>query len=298
LIDGARGSEGLIYLALAITCSLTIGAIFKYAAQRGMDRIHLLVANYLAATLCAAAGLLLDGGQAISAIGNAQFLLFGVVAGVVLIGAFFVFALATARAGMSVTIAVTRIGVSIPFLISWLAWGEVPGLAQWIGLAMVAWALYLITRLDHPDLPRPRPAGVVWVLVLCFLAGGMGDLMFKAFDVWHAAHVTQDGFIAVAFGTSFLVGLGVVWSKPAIQRLPARATLVWGVALGLANYASVLFILGAVANLPGTIVFPTHAVSVVVGGAIIGAIVWREHLSRTNIAGVVVAAVAVILLNG
>ena len=48
----------------------------------------------------------------------------------------------------------------------------------------------------------------------------------------------------------------------------------------------------------GTVAFPANSVAIVLGAALIGRLVWGEHLSRANLAGLGLAAAALVLLAG
>jgi len=114
--------------------------IFKYAARRGMDRISLLTANYLTAFLISLA--VVDHGRFAP---DADFVILCVVTGGLFIAGFFMLALATAVAGMSLATAVMRISVVIPFVASWAIWSEEPSAYQLVGLSTAAAAFFLIS---------------------------------------------------------------------------------------------------------------------------------------------------------
>jgi drug/metabolite transporter (DMT)-like permease len=286
----------MTYLLLAIASSLGIGVVFKIASVRGVERLPLLAVNYLAAALIGL-GLVLSSGRPVTSTLSPEFLAFSLSVGGLLIGSFFLFALATHKVGMSVTTAVMRTGVSIPFLISWLAWGEVPSGAQWLGFGLVVLALVFLTRPKKMQ-PGERPDRAAALLLLAvFLGGGLGDLSFKAFDVWFASQVDGHVFLVFAFGLACLVSAVLLARRPAGSRVPGRDAWIMGLVLGGANYASILFVLGAVARLPAIVVFPTVSVSVVVGSALLGVAIWRERVSATTLIGIGLAAVAVVLLN-
>ncbi len=286
----------MTYLLLAIASSLGIGVVFKMASVRGIERLPLLAVNYLVAALIGL-GLVFSSDRPVAPTLNAEFLVFSLSVGGLLIGSFFLFALATHKAGMSITIAVMRTGVSIPFLVSWLAWGEVPSGGQWIGFGLVVLALVFLTR-PQEVVPGQRPdrAGALLLLAV-FVGGGLGDLSFKAFDVWFAPEVDGHVFLVFAFGLAFLVSAVMLARRPPDDRLPRSDAWAMGLVLGGVNYASILFVLGAVARIPAIVVFPTISVSVVVGSALLGVVIWRERLSSTTMAGIALAAVAVVLLN-
>ena len=286
----------MIYIVLAIASSLGIGVVFKMASVRGVERLPLLAVNYLVGAVIGL-GLVVSSQRPVLSALSVELLLFSLSVGGLLIGSFFLFALATHKAGMSSSIAVKRTGVSIPFLVSWLAWGEIPSTAQWIGFGLVVLALVFLTRPKKLVQGQLHDRTAALILLAVFLGGGLADLSFKAFDVWFASQVDGHVFLVFAFGLAFLVSAALLARRPKGDRMPRSDARVMGLVLGCLNYASILFVLGAVARLPAIVVFPTISVSVVVGGALLGVLIWRERLSFTTVAGIGLAAVAVVLLN-
>jgi drug/metabolite transporter (DMT)-like permease len=140
----------MIYLGLAVACSLAIGMIFKYAGREEMDRTALLTVNYLAA-VAVAVGLLALGGRSVGeGLSLSSSLIgLGVGTGALLIAGFFVLMVATDVAGMSLAIGVMRVSVVIPFMASWLVWNEVPTPAQGVGLVLAGVAFFLIARKEQ-----------------------------------------------------------------------------------------------------------------------------------------------------
>jgi hypothetical protein len=62
------------------------------------------------------------------------------------------------------------------------------------------------------------------------------------------------------------------------------------------NYGSADFLLRAAAALPAPLVFPTNSVAVVALAAALAVTVWKEKLSRANLAGLALAGLALALL--
>ena len=363
----------MLYLALAVGCSLAIGMIFKHAARQSLDRLALLTCNY-AAALGLALGLLALGGAGAGGglAVDVRLVALGTATGALFILGFFLLALATEVAGMSLAIGVMRTSVVVPFVASWLIWDEVPSPAQGAGLVLAGAAFFLIARKDQPaarPAPQPLPTGALsrtsveeartsgeegrtldeerWtssqpprtsvegartssppsrtsveegrtsgrppqtsvggglsglavfgVLAGLFACDGVVSVSMKAFDEAFAAESSRALFLMMVFGIAFLIGLALVLVRGVRRgRWPGRAALGWGALLGVANYGSVEFLLGAIRQLSGPFVFPANNIALVIGAALLGVYVWGEHLSRLNRLGLALAAVALLLLN-
>ena len=303
----------MLFLALAVSCSLAIAVVFKVAERRDLDRTALLTVNYLAAALLA---VVLQGVDPPGGL-SAGLVALGVWQGVLFIAGFWLFSLAIREAGMGLAAGVMRLSVVVPFLASWLIWSEAPTAAQLVGLVLGGGAFFLIARpaaepagkLGPPaESAPPEPAAsgagrTVGVLALLFLSGGLVDVNMKVFreSFSEAAGGTTPiaTFLLFVFGVAFLVGAAVVGVRGARPgRWPSRQAWTWGVGLGLVNYFSAEFLLRALEVIEGTVAFPANSVAIVFGAALIGRVVWHERLSRANVAGLGLAAVALVLLAG
>ena len=305
----------MLYLALAIACSLAIAAVFKMSERRGLDRMALLAVNYAAGALLAA-GLTLQGSE-VSTLGPGVVGL-GVFTGALFIGGFWIFAAAIRAAGIALATAVMRLAVVVPVLASWAIWGERPSALQLAGLAVAAVAIVLITRpsRQHPvaanvDAALPAASGeaeadgagagrTLALLLSLFVAAGMVDVSMKTFSEVYARSVDEPVFLLFVFAVACVIGVvSVVRTGLAGKGWPKTEAYTWGVGLGVVNYGSAAFLLLAIERLSGPFVFPVNHISVVLGAALLGVVAWGERLSRANWAGLAVAGAALALLwNG
>lgn len=299
-------SRSVIFLPLAVACSLGIAVIFKMAERRDYDRNALLTVNYGAGAVLALA---LVGASPVSEI-EAGLVALGVVQGVLFIGGFWLFSLAIRQAGMSIAAGVMRLSVIVPVLAGWVIWSEVPTPLQLVGLLLGGVAFFLIARpaaeapgkLGPPEEAEavpPRAGATVLVLALLFVAGGLVDVLMKAFDVVYSEAAPMSMFLLFVFGVAFLVGLAAVVRRRVTEGVwPSGGALGWGVLLGVVNYGSADFFLRAISALSAPVVFPANSISIVLGAALIGRFVWGERLSRANVVGLAVASVALLCLVG
>ena len=308
----------MLFLALAVTCSLSIAALFKASERRDLDRTALLTVNYLAAAALAVG---LRGVEPEGTV-TAGLMALGVVQGVLFIAGFWLFSLAIREAGMGLAAGVMRLSVVVPFLASWLIWREAPTPGQLVGLGLASAAFFLVARptaeaagtLGPPDAPAspapsdttpPTPSATsasrtAAVLGLLFVVGGVVDVNMKLFDEsFSGSGVPIATFLLLVFGVAFATGaLAVVTTGARTGRWPRGEVWAWGAALGLVNYGSAEFFLRALERLDGTVAFPVNNVAVVLGAALVGRLAWAERLSRANVAGLALAAAALVLLAG
>jgi len=323
----------MLYLVLAILCSVTIGVLFKYTGQQGIDRVALLTINYVAAVgvgvvLFATGGSVVEGDLSLSAgmLGLSAFV------GILLIAGFFLLSLATDLAGMSLALGVWRVSVVLPFLASWVIWAEPPSGWQGAGMALAAIAFFLIAQQspanaareenaaastpptapakDDPDAVSAAPAPVqtvaeeapavasFGVLLLLFLSSGAIDISLKTFsETYNAAQGEQAFFLLLSFGMAGVVGLVPVLAKGLRHgEWPTAAAYGWGTVLGIVNYGSLEFLLRALGVFPGTVVFPVNHLAIVLLGAVVGVFIFGEYLSRINRWGIALATVALVFL--
>ena len=292
----------MIWLVLAVSCNLAIAMLFKYSERRGLDRAALLTVNYAVASTVAAILFAFTGQGGRLSVGSGMLAL-GVGTGVLFIGGYYLFAYSIREAGMGLATGIVKIAVVLPVLVSWFIWEEIPSPFQMAGLVLAGAAFFLIAQPGAPaGLPRgaPHKHGRLWmvgVLGLLFLSGGLADIAMKTFGEIFASTNSRSLFLLFAFGVAFLVGVGLVLGKGMRTRQwPERPEYGWGLLLGLVNYGSAAFILGAIDELPAPFVFPVNNIAIVVGAAALGVGVWGERLSRTNLAGLAMAAVALVLL--
>jgi drug/metabolite transporter (DMT)-like permease len=147
------------------------------------------------------------------------------------------------------------------------------------------------------EVPEPS-AKVVLTLFVLFLAGGAVDIIMKTFQEAYGATNSRFMFLLLSFGIAFLIGLTIVVHKGIRTGIwPDRETWAWGTLLGVINYGSLEFLLRALEELPGTVVFPVNNIAIVVLAAIFGVMFWGERLSKMNLAGLALALVGLVLLS-
>ena len=278
----------MIWLLPAALCSIGIALILKQSERAGRNRILLVGANYITASLLSFLFIVPE----LSA-PNGTTILLGAVTGIDYVLGFLVLAAGIARGPLAVPVTVMRLSVAVPIVVSIALWAERPGGLQWAGLALGTAAILLFGYSLSGGRGRKQEGGSYWVLIIAlFLVMGAGDVLLKAFR-----ELSPDSdrmtFTWILFTTAGLF----TWLLIRIRRVPFDGrTFLLGLLLGVPNLFSTVFTLLALRNVPASIAFPFINLTVIAGSALFAFFMWRERLERLSVAGLALAAIALVLL--
>jgi drug/metabolite transporter (DMT)-like permease len=278
----------LIWLVPAALCSIAIALILKVNEGRGGNRILIAGANYLSAS---AISFLMLGGRV--PLPGAATLAIGTATGVIYVLGFLLLMAGIARLPLAVPVTIARLAVALPVIVAVLLWAERPGILQWLGLSLGLVAV-LILGLGFAGSGGGSGGGkgAAFLVPALFVVLGLGDVMLKAFRET-APDLDRLAFTWILFTAAMvlawiLIGIGRV-------RFDGR-TFALGLLLGVPNLFSTVFTLLALRAVPASIAFPFINLTVIVGSTLFGFVLWKERLRRMGVAGLVVAAAAIVLL--
>src|SRR5690606_12126109 len=189
--------------------------------------------------------------------------------------------------------AAQRLSLLIPLLASFLLFGETASGGKLVGIALALVALLCLLVRPSTCGPASHPGWKPAALLLAVWIGyGSIDVLFK--------HLAAAG---LAFSNSLLITFLLSGFSLAAYLIARRTrwtgrSMAAGLLLGLLNFGNIYFYLRAHQQFPRnpTLVFAAMNIGVISMGALIGAGVFREKLSLLNMAGVVLAIVAVLVL--
>lgn len=278
----------MIWLLPAAGCSIVIALILKVNEERGGDRLVLAGANYIVAAVVSLG--LLRGRMPVP---GSYALSLGAAAGVDYVLGFLLLMAGIARGPLAVPVTVMRLSVAVPVAASVLVWSEHPGAFQWAGCALGLAAILLFGLGIQHSGSGSRPTGNYWMLIVSlFAVMGTGDLLLKAFRET-SPQADMLPFTLILFSVAALF----TWIVILLRRVTFDpATFLLGLLLGVPNLFSTVFMLTALRTTAASIAFPFVNLTVIMGSAVFGYLLWRERLSRLGIVGLILAAIAVVLL--
>jgi drug/metabolite transporter (DMT)-like permease len=277
------------FLLLTILCSTSIALILKFSDTKRGEPIVLLAGNYLVASVIAIILLFMNESRQFSF----QTLIFGSVLGLLFVSSFFVYAKAISFAGTGLATTSSRLSVIIPILLSIIIFNEQPKVIHIVGFVftlMTFVLFYLSVKGNHKN-----GEGVLKYLFLIavFVGIGINDFAVKVFKSWKPEQ-EEPFFVLFIFFSALIYSLiYILVNKIKVK----RNTVYWGMALGVPNVLSTIFLLSALALVPAISVYPLMNVGIIVLTTILAFVIWKEKLNRWGMLALVSGLLAILFLS-
>lgn len=287
------------FLLLCILSSTGIFIIFKILDRLSIPSFPVIVINYLTATLL---GFIINAGEvSLDSLRQSGWLLMSVLIGVMFILMFFLIALSSQKAGISVTTVASKMSVVFPIAFSMvLDSSDHLTLVKALAIAVAFGGVILtIYKPEKGKLDR----AVVFLPLLLFVGMGVVDSLVKLAQHRYVMDEDTALFSAILFLNAFLSGLlAMLFYRKDNKRFAQGTTWFWGLLLGTVNFGSIFFLVRTLnyespANMgmDGSVVFGANNISIVALSVLAGFLVFREKLSALNWVGIVLSALALLL---
>ena len=277
------------FLLFKIASAVGMGLLLRHADARGLPRLPLVRVNYAAAAVLAFFASVAAGQDTLSP----STALFAAGTGALFVAGLLVWMRAMKEAGLALSVTAMRTAVVVPVLASALVWRERPTALALAGsgVALAALGLVLSDVVGRARAGAGRPAAL-W-LGLLFIVDG---LVMTAAQVFRQEMPQAEAlpFQAVLSVSAFVVTSVIYYARR--ERVEMR-TLQLGALVGAANLGNYLFLLFALAVLPGVVVYPAIAAGEVGLSALAGVVIWRERVGAKSWAGIALAVAALILIQ-
>jgi drug/metabolite transporter (DMT)-like permease len=280
----------MTYILLAVAFSVAVSVLLKLARKHGIDIVQAVATNYVVAALLSAWLLGATPQAAIDAKATYTPLL---LLGILLPAIFLVLARSVRTAGIVRTDVAQRLSLFLSLMAAFAFLGDTLTGTKSLGIVLAfAAVLCVLWRKERDSAERSG-----WLAPLAVFAGfGAIDICFKL--------VAQAGApFASALLASFLIAMVPCWIVVLARAVTRRASVTlrslgFGVLLGAANFANILFYVRGHQALPKdpSLVFASMNVGVVVLGTVVGAFGFRERLAPVNWGGIVLAIAAIAVL--
>jgi len=279
----------MLYLILAIASSAMVSLIMRPSDRKVTGNIAMLTVNYLMCFLVAwfGAGV---GNLFPASEGLTGALVMGGINGALYLGGFVLLQINVRRNGVVLSSTFMKLGLLVSIAVSVLFFQEVPDLLQITGFCLAVAAILLI---NYKKESGSGTADFKLGLILMLLAGGMADTMSKIFEEL-GNPLLEPQFLAYTFLVALILCSVLMHRKG--QR-PGKWEVLYGLLIGIPNFFSAKFLLGALTRIPAVIVYPVYSVGTILVVTMIGVLAFRERLEKRQWIAMGLILVALVLLN-
>lgn len=277
----------MLNLILAIVSSALVSITMRLSETKIKNNLAMLAVNYLMCTFLAWAytGF---GSFFPQELGRHTTTLLGGINGILYLAGFVLLQRNIRVNGVVLSATFIKLGLLVSMAVSVVFFGERPELWQWAGFALALTAIVLMNYR-----PGEGKAGNMAGLLLLLLAGGGGDAMSKVFEEL-GNPAFSDHFLLL----TFLMALGLCLILFGISKESAGIwEVLFGLLIGIPNFFSAKFLLGALKDIAAVIVYPVYSVATILAVTITGVLLFREKLEKRQWIALAMILVALVLLN-
>ena len=275
----------MLNLLLAVISSALVSITMRLSGTKIKNNRAMLAVNYIMCSFLAwgYAGF----GGLFPAQGGGT-LLMGSVNGILYLAGFVLLQRSIRVNGVVLSSTFIKLGLLVSMVVSVAFFGERPAAWQWVGFALAVVAIVLMNYR-----PGEGKAGNMASLLLLLLAGGGGDAMSKVFE--ELGNSAQSGHFLLY---TFLVAL-ICCLLLCAQKKQSIGKMEWafGLLVGIPNFFSAKFLLGALKDIAAVIVYPVYSVATILTVTVTGILLFREKLDKRQWMALAMILVALVLLN-
>lgn len=281
----------MIYLALSITCSVTVGVLLKLAKRYQINIMQAVTWNYLFAIALSLFFFKPDFSSFNINIISPVYIVIGILLPII----FLVQGIAVQQTGLARTDISQRLSLFISLCAAYFIFNEHFDRLKYVGLVFGFAAI--VSTMYRKTKGVASKKGWLYLL-LVFLGFGVLDVCFKMLSQITTLPYTTSLFLifCIAFVLSLCYILYLAATK---QNKLQLVNFFCGCVLGLFNFGNILFYLKAhkaMADNPST-VFAAMNMGVIIAGSLIGIFIFKERLNKWNYFGLALALVAIILIT-
>lgn len=287
----------MIYLIGSILTSSLVALLFRGMPKFKVDTFQAVAVNYF---ICFVVGSLLSINSNIftAPLWQADWFPLTLLLGGVFICVFYAIALTAQQIGVSVSMVAAKMALVVPVLVSVWLWGDTITTWGYVGIAGALASVWFTSKKEE------KVEKLHWKLyalpAIVFTGSGFIDSSLKYIQHQYMGAGTDSQPVTIIFGAAFLTALlvmlfrGIKYGK----RFNIQSVLA-GVILGLPNYFTMYLLVKAldVDGVKTAVVFPINHIGIVMVSTLFSVLIFKEKLSRTNVLGIILAILAIVLIS-
>lgn len=280
----------MLYVFLSICCSVIVSIMLKLARRYHIDIFQAITWNYSMAIVLT---WIIFRPQLTNLTGAPvyNYLALGALFPIL----FVIMAASVRSAGIVRTDVAQRLSLFIPIIAAFFLFNEAALPVKIIGIALAFIAILFSIPWQKTSNKNTKGS---WIHLLCvFLGFGVIDVLLK--EISKVDNLPFTTSIFIIFIIAFVLSvIGLIYQIATKKTKFSWPHILIGWTLGVFNFGNILFYLKAhkaLANNPST-VFSAMNIGVIVVGALVGMLIFKEKLTTLNKIGLLVAVLAIVII--
>lgn len=306
----------MTFLLIAILCGAMFSVVFKICQIKSISTQQVILFNYITAALVSWAPVIVDiitGGASRVAdyrLHSPSYLL-AIMQGIFFMTGFIIMDISTYRNGVALTTIAARASLIMPVILSWMLLSQ--PMPSWMPIALILVSMFMIilpnrqqyhdpsTHRSASDEIRRRKAALA--LAGTFLFYGISDFSMKLVQHTTVAGLTDQRLIDCRLSTI----TGIIFIMAALSSFIGclftgcfrKSPIGWksmagGVILGCTNMCCTSCTVRGLNELPTGLFYPIYNIGTVIIATVIGICIFKEKMKWLQVAGLVLAIIAII----
>jgi drug/metabolite transporter (DMT)-like permease len=210
---------------------------------------------------------------------------------------FYKMAILTQEGGLALSTMGSQMSMVIPIGLAPILYHESLSFLQVLAVIIGLSSIALMVWKKAPASSKPVQ-NLLPLTLLIFIGTGLCTSVVKYSRHFMVSDSGELTFISTVFAISALLGWIGYFRKPALPSKEFRKGVLAGLALGIPNLGSLVFLIKSLATpgLDSSFVFPINNIGIVLVSTLLGSILFKERLHRNGKLGILCAVLSVLLL--
>ena len=287
----------MLTLIVCIITHILLAVVFKLFVRFKVQSFVAIVVNYW---VCMLLGSIMVGHLPIATYDfDTSWVPYGIVLGVVFVTGFNIAALSVLHAGITVTTVMQKMSLLLSAGFAIVFFDELLGIPKGAGLALAIAAIVMINSRGDGGVKISGGGKALTYPVLILIFSGIIEIILYYVHATGLSHDADAELTTFAFSVAGLIGAVVlIWMYSSKRIVYQFKDVIGGIALGLPNFFSIYLILELLGHgFEGSVLFPILNVSVMLGAALVGVLIFKERFKLINIVGLAAAIAAIALIS-
>jgi drug/metabolite transporter (DMT)-like permease len=269
---------------------------FKIIDKTNTPLINAIVVNYLVASLI---GFIAAGRFSLKEILTADWLLTGIIIGILFIVMFLIVGISSNKAGLSITTIASKMSVVLPMLFAMLAYNENVTMLKLISIILAVCSVFM-SVFKKSNGKKQIKISTFLLPFLLFIGMGLVDSLVIYSKEAYVDNSIASVFTATLFLFSFLSGLiYTLFRRSDFKNYLSGKVWLYGIMLGIVNFGSIYFVLRALNSniFVNSVVYGIVNICTVFLSVLIGTLFFKEKFTKPNYIGVALSIITIVLLT-